>query len=107
MWETADGLVCSSPFVCNPSSDSMLGTAGGNCGTPFIWNQSAAPILWDLLVQSSPLSQVPWWELLVVHAEPSLGHSAVTANPQPMIVSPRSMWELLVAVCPSALLWNS
>lgn len=84
MLETADG---SSLFVWNPCPDSTLGTAGGSCSPPFVWNQSAALSLWVLLAQSSPWSQVQRWELLVVRAQPSLGQSAGISTPQPLILS--------------------
>lgn len=106
MLEIADGLVCGSPFVWNPSPDSVLGTAGGSCSPPFVWNQSAALILRVLLAQSLPWTQVPQSKLLVVHAQPSLGQCAVTSKPPASDPISRFLWELLVAVCSPTFRWN-
>lgn len=58
--ETADDIVCDSPFVSNPSPDAMSGTVGGSGSSPFVWNQSAVPILWGLQIQSLPYFSGYW-----------------------------------------------
>ena len=74
---TDEGLVCNSPFAWNPSPDSMLGTVGGSCSSPFclesVLSSSILGVCWF-----SPFPKIPW-ELLVVHTGPSFIQDAETS----------------------------
>lgn len=65
-WWWTQGLLWARSVVTSeskpsvPPSDSRSGTAGGTCSSLFVWNQSAVPILWGLLVLSFPPSLVRW-----------------------------------------------
>lgn len=73
--ETADSLVFNSLFVWNPSPDSILGTVGGSCGSPFYLELVHTPNSLGFAGLSLPQSEVPWE--LVVHTGAS-GQDTVT-----------------------------
>ena len=50
--------VTSKPSFLVLSSDSTRGAAGGSCVSPFVWNQSAVPILGGRVVLSPPPSSL-------------------------------------------------
>lgn len=74
MLGAAGGLVCGSPSVWNPPPDSMLGVAGGSCGSPFFgvcWF-SPSPSPWFHVGNCWCVRSLPWpgcsdisWLLLV------------------------------------------